>query len=99
MELAASGSMAVVLGSCLYLGGLALVDLNSMAVRVVVPRHQPARQPWAGQDSVCGERYLLMGGSVAAIRPSGLAVISLTTGRVTSFVQLNDAADLVLSAR
>jgi hypothetical protein len=96
MELAASGSTAVVLGSCLYLGGLALVDLNSMAVRVVVPRHQPAGQPRAGQDSVCGERYLLMGDSVAAIRPSGLAVMSQTSGRVMSFVPLDGALDLVL---
>jgi hypothetical protein len=91
MELAASAGKAVVLGSCPYLGGLASVDLNSMAVRVVVPKQQPA-----GPDLACGERYLVMGDSVAAIRSSGLAVISLTTGRVMSFTALRGAVDLVL---
>jgi hypothetical protein len=94
MELAASAGKAVVLGSCLYLGGLATVDLNSMAVRVVVPKQQPA-----GSDLACGERYVVIGDSVAAIRPSGLFVISLTNDRVVSFVPLEGAVDIVLSAQ
>jgi hypothetical protein len=95
MEYAASSQTAIVLGSCVYLGGLATVDLNSLAVKVVVPKHQPAGFAWAVPGSVCGERYFVVGDSLVAIRPSQLSVISMRAGTVTSVVQLDGATDLL----
>jgi hypothetical protein len=96
MEYAASNNTAVVLGSCLYLGGLATVNLTSMAVRVVVPKHQPAGAPWAVPDSACGELYFVLSDAVLALRPYQLSVISIRDGSTRSVLPLDGAADLVV---
>lgn len=95
MEYAASDNKAIVLGSCLYLGGLATVDLNSMAVTVVVPKHQPAGAPWAVPDSACGELYFVLGDSVVALRRYQLSVVSVRDGSTTAVLALDGAADLL----
>jgi hypothetical protein len=47
-------------------------------------------------DSVCGEKYVVVGDSLITIRPSQLSVISLRDGKVTGVVPLDDAADLLV---
>ena len=97
MEYAASDNMAIVLGSCLYLGGLATVNLTNMAVKVVVPKHQPAGAPWAVADSACGELYFVVGDSVLALRPYQLSVISARDGSTSAVLPFDGAADLLVS--
>jgi hypothetical protein len=78
----AAGRRAYVLGSCLYSGGLSVVDLVGRRARVVV---RPGRGKPAG---VCGERIAVAEPYLAVAAPGRLLVVDGRTGTVLHSLRL-----------
>jgi hypothetical protein len=82
MEFAvATGRRAYALGSCLYSGGLSVVDLVSRRTRVLV---RPGRR----LSAVCGERISVVEPYVAIAAGNRLLVVDGRNGKILSSFRL-----------
>jgi hypothetical protein len=85
---------AFIEGSCGYAGGLSRIDIETGSVHVLRPAHSGSSgQPWANDDSICGERVAIISSSALALVHNAVPVPALIPGWL-QFVSVNDGHQL-----
>jgi hypothetical protein len=85
---------AFIEGSCGYAGGLSRIDIETGNVRVLRPAHsRSSGQPWANDDSLCGERMAIISSSALALVHNAIPVPALIPGWL-QFLSVNDGRQL-----
>lgn len=95
MDLTLDGNgHAFIEGSCGYAGGLSRIDIPTGIVRILTPANSGGSgQPWANDDSICGERVAIISSSALALVHNTRPVPVLISGWL-QFLSVKDGRQL-----